>query len=137
YVTDRNNGVIDIFRPEADGEEHYVGQITAASISGLSVSETFEPARLVVSEANGDIIVENNHHYDILEPGALGAYQLVAAITGTPRGPLNPFNVAVDGASGEIYLTDGFGPTVIDQFSATGAYLGRITGEDTPAGSIY
>ncbi len=137
YVTDRANGVVDIFRPEADGEEHYVGQITAASISGLPASETFEPAKLVVSEANGDIIVENHSHYDILEPDAFGAYQLVAAITGTPRGPLNPFNVAVDGASGEIYLTDGFGPTVIDQFSAAGAYLGRITGEDTPAGSIY
>ena len=136
YVSDAPQGVIDIFHPEADGEEHYVGQITAGRIAGFPAGETFRPGHLAVSEANGDVIVENGAAYDILEPAALGGYTLAGEITGTPSGPLNPVNVAVDGASGEIYVIDGYGPAFVDQFSPTGAYLGRITGADTPSGKI-
>ena len=39
-------------------------------------------------------------------------------------------------ANGEIYLTEGFGETVVDQFSSTGAYLGRCDGADTPGGAV-
>jgi hypothetical protein len=131
-----SQGVIDVLHPEADGEEHYVGQITAKQITGLPSGEAFEPRALAVSEANGDAIVLNKGRYEILEPAALGGYTLVGAIAETPSGPVNPVSLAVDGASGEIYVVDGYQPAVIDQFSPTGAYLGKIKGAETPTGRI-
>jgi hypothetical protein len=136
FVSVSAQHAIDIFQPAADGEEHYVGQIDAADIAGWPSGAPFEPGKLAVSEATGDVVVLNGTVYDILEPGALGQYTLAGEISGTPSGPLTPFNLAIDGASGEIYTTDGFNPTVIDEFSPTGDFLGRIAGSDTPAGSI-
>ncbi len=131
YVTVPSQGVIDVFRPEADGSEHYVGQIT-----GASASEPFGEglSRIAVDDSNGDLVVKDDNVFDILEPGALGEYVLVHQITGTPNGPfINAalFNLTVDGGTGEIYLTEGFNPVTVDQFSSTGAYLGRWTGTDT------
>jgi hypothetical protein len=136
YVSVPSQGVIDIFSPAADGEEHYVGQIDAEHITGFPSGEVFEPSRLAVNETDGGLVVLDRTNAYVLEPGVLGEYQLANTITGTPHGPLRPFNLAIDAASGEIYLTDGFTPTVIDQFSPSGAYLGRITGEDAPPGLI-
>jgi hypothetical protein len=137
FVATGVQGAIDVFRPEADGEEHYVGHITAAQIVGLPAGEAFEPQALAVSGANGDVIVLNQGRYEILEPAALGAYTLVGAIAETPDGPIHPLSLAVDGGNGEIYVADGTEPAVIDQFSSTGAYLGRFTGTDTPAGNFH
>jgi hypothetical protein len=133
YVTDYTHHVIDVFHPEADGEEHYIGQIT-----GVSLNEAFSPYKLDVSKANGDVIVGTEATLDILEPRALGEFVLVHKITETSSGPLKElFNVTVDGGTGEIYATEGFNGVVVDQFSATGVYLGQIVGADTPAKEIH
>ena len=129
--------VVDIFHPEADGKEHYVGQIT-----GPSPGEPFQSVeRVAVSGANGDVVVIGNERtLYVFEPGALGEYTLAHTITGTPSRVFSgPFNLAIDGGTGEIYVDDLNGPeftVVIDQFSSAGAYLGRITGTDTPFGKI-
>jgi hypothetical protein len=129
-------GVIDIFHPEADGKEHYVGQIT-----GPSPAEPFAFVnRVAVDDLNGDVVAIADQAVDIFEPDGLGGFVLAHRITGPRTGPFSqPFNLAVDEATGELYVDDlafeGF-ETVIDQFSSTGAYLGRITGGDTPHGSI-
>jgi hypothetical protein len=140
YVASDQQGstpaVIDVFHPEADGKEHYVGQIT-----GLSPSEPFEEiGRVAVDDTNGDVVVIANKAVDIFEPAALGEYLLVHKITGSPGGSFSgPFNLSVDGANGDIYIDDlgfeGLG-AVVDQFSDTGAYLGRIIGADAPHGGI-
>ena len=71
---------------------------------------------------------------EVFEPTALG-YTFVRKIHVE-----GAFDLAVDGgggeSNGEIYVTKGFEPTVIDQFSSTGAYLGHITGVDSPGGDI-
>ncbi len=129
-------GVVDVFRPEADGKEHYIGQIT-----GPSPTEHFEyVSRVAVDGANGDVVVIANNIAYIFEPGALGEYTLVHEVTGSPGAPFRaPFNLSIDGVSGDIYIEDlgaeGFG-VIVDQFSAAGGYLGRVTGTDTPHGGI-
>jgi hypothetical protein len=141
YVTAPGHGatpaVVDVFDPEADGKEHYVGQIT-----GPSSGEPFESvSRVAVNNANGDVVVmTEGHQIDIFEPAALGEYTLLTTIAGTPSGPFSgAFNISVDSSSGDIYVDDlgheDFG-ALIDQFSSSGAYLGRITGPDTPHGGI-
>jgi hypothetical protein len=130
-----SGGVIDIFHPEADGKEHYVGQIT-----GPSPGEPFEFVdRVAVNDLNGDVIAIADDAVDIFEPNGLGGFVLAHKITGPRTGPFSrAFNLSVDESTGEIYVDD-FGEdfrTFIDQFSPTGAYLGRITGADTPPGAI-
>lgn len=138
YVADRGpggrGGSIDVFRPEADGEEHFVTQIT-----GPTSGKAFENlSSLAVSQVNGDLIAQDGDTLDILEPGPLGEYSLVDKISSTPRGPLeNTYAVTVDGGNGEIYVTEGFNPVVVDEFSSTGAYIGATNGEDTPDGLIH
>ncbi len=134
FVLSPAQGVIDIFHPEADGKEHYVGQLT-----GPAVGESFSFAfKLAVDAANGDLVVnDRGAAIDILEPTTLGEYALAHRITATPAGQLGEtYNVAVDSGNGDIYLTEGFGPVVVDQFSGSGAFLGRTTGPDTPIGEI-
>jgi len=135
YVAAPLQQAIDVFRPEADGKEHYVGQIT-----GTSPSEPFAfPFKLDVGGANGELVVNEAGAgiADIFEPAALGEYTFTGSITATPSGPLrSTFNLAVDGGSGEIYLTEGFGEIVVDQFSSTGSYQGRFDGADSPGGGL-
>lgn len=122
--------VVDVFHPEADGKEHYVGQIT-----GPSPSEPFiSPTAVGVDDTNGDVIVAASNVIYIFEPTVLGEYVLAHTITGPPSGAFTEtFNLSVDAASGDIYVDvlGGAHGVVIDQFSSTGAYLGRITGDDT------
>ncbi|MGH2853240.1 MAG: hypothetical protein ACRDLF_03495 [Solirubrobacteraceae bacterium] len=135
YVAVLSQHVIDVFRPEAGGKEKYVTQLT-----GISPSEPFSfPFKVDVNEANGDVIVleypGGSGAVDVFEPTALG-YTFVRKI----QVNRSAFDLAVDGGSGEsngeIYVTEGFFPTVINQFSATGAYLGHITGAGSPGGDI-
>jgi hypothetical protein len=133
YVSDRNNKVVDVFKPSAAGKEEYVTQIEGPE-SGVAFGE---PSLVAVDQSNGDlVVVDNRNVVDIFEPTVLGKYALVRQVTGTPAGPFKAINVeqfgkslAVD-SSGDIYVAENE-PTVVYQFSATGQYLGRLTG--TPA----
>jgi hypothetical protein len=125
--------VIDIFHPEADGEERYVGQIT-----GPSLGEPFGYIpRMAVDEANGDLFVTENSAVDVFEPNGLGSYVFVRRLSGPP--PTGTFDsiyaVAVDSATGEVYVTEAppNAPSRIDQFSATGTYLGNVENVVTAA----
>jgi hypothetical protein len=50
YVAvDSDPGVIDVFHPEVDGEEHYVGQIVGVGL----------PYQMAVDQASGEVVVED------------------------------------------------------------------------------
>lgn len=128
---DEQPPVIDIFHPEADGEERYVGQITGPS---PSKAFTYIP-RMAVDEANGDLFVteangDEKPAVSVFEPSGLGSYTFVHVLNGPP--PTGAFHsvrpVAVDSATGEVYVKEPGGS--IDQFSAAGVYLGRV--ENSP-----
>jgi len=141
YVAVPSQGIIDVLHPEANGEEHYVGRIT-----GVSPTEPFRfLSRMTVNQSNGDLIVLDGSQegssstIDVFEPTVLGEYSFVHEIVGrSSTQTLNgAFDLAVDSGNGEIYVTEDYYPTVIDEFSSTGAYLGHITGSDSPGGNIY
>lgn len=133
YVSDRNNKVVEVFKPSAAGKEEYVTQIEGPE-SGVAFGE---PSLVAVDQSNGDVVVVDNRNVvDIFEPTVLGKYALAGQLTGTPAGPFKNINteqfgksLAVD-SSGDIYVAENE-PAVVYQFSATGEYLGRLTG--TPA----
>lgn len=147
YVADPQHKVVDVFQPEADGEEHYVGQI-----AGPSPGEPFAfngAAGLAVDEVNGDVDVRDGKTIDVLEPTTLGEYALVHQIVGAPSGPFSQGtgSLATGGGSGDIYTSDiveARGPEgellsseiVVDQFSAAGTFLGTLSGAATPPGEF-
>jgi hypothetical protein len=149
YVTDTEHKVVDVFRPEADGQEHYVGQIT-----GPSAIEHFgEPSKVTVDEVNGDVIVDDQKSgtivLDVFEPAPLGEYVLANAITGDASGPFaGSYTALATGVgNGDIYvsnLVQARGPKgevlsseqVVDQFSAAGAFIGQFNGAATRPGSF-
>jgi hypothetical protein len=133
YVADPQNAVVDVFKPLAKGGEEYRTQLT-----GISPSEPFsKPYKVAVSSFNGDILIADNRGelsavVDIFKPGTLeNEYEYVGELTG-PAGPYSVVTgIAADGSNGDIYVA---GRSGVDQFSATGAFLARITGAGTPSG---
>jgi hypothetical protein len=124
YVAvDSDPGVIDVFHPEVDGEEHYVGQIVGVGL----------PYQMAVDQASGEVVVEDETFsapaVDVFKPTGLGTYELAHEITGpAPSEPFGSvFALTVDSGTGDIYVSVfGGGPYRIDQFSSAGAYLGQI-----------
>jgi phosphodiesterase/alkaline phosphatase D-like protein len=55
--------------------------------------------------------------------------------TGTPAGDMSAGRPAVDEATGDVYVIDKVNH-VVDRFSATGTYLGQLTGVGTTAGDL-
>ncbi|HXB63330.1 MAG TPA: hypothetical protein VNV42_00495 [Solirubrobacteraceae bacterium] len=133
---------IEVFHPEADGAERYVGEIT-----GVSPSEPFVSAqKIAVDETSGDLLVEDSRNghpvIDVFEPTGLGGYTFVRQLTGPP--PSGSFEsigaLAADGGNGEIYVATYAPPPeqgpVIDEFSAAGSYLGHVENIPSSTSSI-
>lgn len=129
YVAIASQGIVDVFHPETNGEEHYVGQIT-----GTSPSEPFKSLfRVAVNEATGELVVQDGTatpQVDVFKPSGPGTYEFAHRIGPPPSGAWGDsiWTLAVDGGSGDIYVTEfqNEGPYRIDQFSATGSYIGQI-----------
>jgi hypothetical protein len=120
---------VDVFEPQAGGKERYIRQLTGPE-AGVPFSS---PGSVTVDESSGDVLVADGHVVDVFEPTVLDEYALVRQITSTPAGPLGEIStVAVDAGDGDIYIADR-GADAVDQFSATGTYLGHLTGTPTEA----
>jgi hypothetical protein len=130
YVSDRNNKVVDVFKPLPNGKEEYVTQIEGPE-SGVAFGE---PSLVAVDQSNGDVVVvDSSNVVDIFEPTMFKKYALVRQVTGTPAGPFKKINneqfgksLAVD-SNGDIYVGENE-PTVVYQFSLSGEYLGSLRG---------
>jgi hypothetical protein len=133
YVVNSVADVVDVFRPGVGGKEEFV-----TAIEGPEAGVPFTGVSgVAVSGLNGDVYVADAHKMvDVLKPTAItGQYELTGHLTGPP--PTNTFRevrgLAVDSGSGEVYVSEGqFG--AVDQFDATGAFEGRLTG--TPSGGL-
>ncbi len=130
---------VNVFEPEVGGGRKLVTTLPIPS------NEADEARTVAVDDLNGDVIVgPNEGPVYIFEPIALmpGQYALVRTLTGIEPNSTFFEAVGVDQQTGEIYTSEHIrletGNTVaVDQFSATGVALGRITGAETPAGTFY
>jgi hypothetical protein len=133
YVTDVANDVVDVFEPEAGGKERL-----ATELKGTSPGEPFvHPQQVAVSAFNGDVLVGDASGIDIFKPAAIaGQYEFVGKLVGPPPGGsfTQIRSLAVDGSDGDIYVAEA---QALYEFDATGAYLGKIAGADTPAGNFH
>jgi hypothetical protein len=135
---------IDIFEPQAGGEEKYVGQVTGPS-PGQPFAQGLiaQGLSFAVSGFNGDLVVSDGSAVYVLRPEEEGAkngkYMFERQLELPGGGPLTGVGaVAVDDSTagtsaGEIYLARG----AVYEFSPGGAFLGDITDvprEGTPGG---
>jgi hypothetical protein len=134
YVADPVLGVVDVFKPEADGGEKYVTQLTGTEPPSILFSH---PVGVAVNQSNGEVVVADRQGategvVSLFKPAAIsGQYEFAKTLAG-PGGPFERVSgVTVDGGNGDIYVSEGESG-IIDQFSAEGIYRGRLTG--TPSG---
>jgi tripartite motif-containing protein 71 len=125
----------------------WVTDITANRLEEFASSGTYKaqidtstavpldlPAAIAVAP-NGDLVVANYAHDDILELTPSG--QLVATIASSGSGPGQldgPFAVAVDG-HGNIWVTDS-GNQRIEEFTSAGLWLQTVGSEGTGPGQF-
>ncbi len=130
YVADPERGAVDVFKPAAGGGEEYVTRLSPESTGVLSGI----PLSVAVDSSDDEVLIVGGGVVDIFRPAAItGQYEFVRALTGTPAGSFEELSgVTVDGGNGDIYVTDDGASGMVDQFDASGEYLGRLTG--TPAG---
>lgn len=129
YVSNQNAEVIDVFKPESGGNAEYLAQFG----TGYRVFD------LAVDGVNGDVLAVTDappaaEAVEIFAPIiGPGGYERTGEILGPPGGQFSqihePFGVSVaaDSSTGDIYVSDRELKT-LDQFSATGTYVGQITG---------
>lgn len=131
YVANRTEGTVDVFKPRSGGGEELVAQLMAEPGVPFDFGAQDSSSYVAVNDSNGDVLIVN--HEDsvyVFEPmpGMPGTYQFVLKITDSPSGALKSVeDVAVDSANGDIYAAS---PEIgVDyQFSAEGAFLGRLPG---------
>jgi DNA-binding beta-propeller fold protein YncE len=146
YVLDSTNDVVDVL----DSAGGYVCQITgravasASECNGVAGSDTpahgfNTPRGITVDQATGRVYVvdANNGVVDVFSAG--GAYLpssslSLASIEGG-YSALYTRAVAVDDANGHVYLADS-GSVVVYEFGASGEFLAKWHGANTPAGSF-
>jgi hypothetical protein len=122
YVVDEEDEVVDIFGAVSGGSGGgYAGQISSSSVPrGI-----LEPRDVAVDDFNGSVFVVGGGIDVVYEFNAAGEYQATWTGANTPAGSFGRFfyvTVAVDNASGDVYVTDSE-HFVTDVFSSTGEYL--------------
>jgi hypothetical protein len=144
--------VVDVFKPTVGGQEPAkpIGELrgtctTPGVCAGSEVVPFKSPQGVTVSGFNGDLLVADGNvdqcitgkdkcGVDVFEPvpGMPGVYSFLFKLSGTPNGAFTYVGpMAVNAANGNIYVAER-SSNVVDEFSATGEYIGRLTG--TPTG---
>jgi len=118
--------VVDVFKEAAaGGVEPALANVT--SITGTTAGLFLEPRAVAVSSLTGDVVVEDGNVLDVFEPVG-GEYAFLFEIKESPYGAFTNLGpIAVDGGTGDIYVVE-HATNAVDEFSASGAYLGRLAG---------
>jgi hypothetical protein len=136
FLSDREHAAVELLRPEADGKESYLARLTKAPKADGGRFE--EPGAVAVDQANGELLVavyaktgseEGKEVVDVFEPEAVvGEYRFLRQLTGPPGGEFEEVaGVAVDGADGDIYVSEEHAK-VVDEFTSAGAYVTQLSG---------
>ncbi len=150
----------DVFVPDTEGNlsvlrvlnasGELVGTWAGANTPSASFGEHYIYS-VAADDATGDVYVADRSHgvVDVFEASGVYVCQITGAgsattsasecdgsAPGTPHGAFGePNGVAVDQATGDVYVSDSKNE-VVDVFDSAGRYLSQITGASTPAGSF-
>lgn len=144
---------LDVIKPTPGGGEGELVAHLAGPEPGVQFVFGYNQTDVAVNQSNGDVIVVSGGEYEVngkvlnkpfelygFEPAPAmpGVYNRIFTIAGTTAGAFGAIDgVAVDSGNGEIYAWEGteVGTSQgrIDQFSASGAFLGAMSG---PEGDI-
>ena len=142
-ITGKLRSLVDVFRPEASGQEIYVTEL-----SGVPREPTFEYGAVntvAVDDTHGDLIIgtERKNVVYVFKPTAPGTYEFLFELTNAngvrfrknedPLAAGAIVGVAADSSSGDFYVADKERDAVYE-FAASGEYLSEIVG--TPRGSF-
>ncbi len=117
----------------AEGTTEGTTTVPFGSLGGLAVDNDSS------SSSFGDVYVVDRGNNVVDKFNKTGGYE--GQLSGTPEGPfLSVTGVAVDPSSGDVYVgdqgeVDAGGNqvrTAVDQFDASGTFVGRISGSQTP-----
>jgi hypothetical protein len=136
---DAPTGAVDVFKPrpnpvEGPGEEgEFLGR--------LSGGKPEYPNNITVSAGAGRVLIADSRRGAVLAYSPEGVFEEKLTGKGSPYGSFkgkteelgNVAGVAVDGATGEIYVVEAQ-RGVVSQYSASGVWEGWITG--TPEGAL-
>ncbi len=149
YVADKTHAVIDKFDqngnllsgygdaiPSADGQLHGTGT-PAGSFS--PASSAFSSFGIAVNQSTHELYVLDGGHQVIDVFGQSGTY--LRQITASPEGLYNEGGVyvtgiAVNSASGALYVTNWAGPNKVFEFDSSGNYVSTWNGSNTPDGNF-
>jgi hypothetical protein len=137
--TSAGGAAVDVYKPKPNPAEGQGGE--GEFLGRLSGGKLEEPNGIAVAPGSGRILVADSLKGAIFAYSPSGEYEEKLNGKSSPNGPFNgkgeePGNVegiAVDGASGEIYVAEAE-RDVISQYSSKGAWEGWIT--ETPEGSL-
>lgn len=132
YVPESNRKVVDVFAPEGEGKEKYVGQLPPPA----GLEEFAYPSEVAVDRVNGDVLVLDGGAgtVDIYEPELLGGYKFLGALA-SPSSSLTISPQALDAsdAEGDIYLVarvseNGASPdeNAVLEYGPAGGFTGRV-----------
>ncbi len=132
YVADRADGAVWIFKPAA--EESKEGTFVAA-LKGKPIFE--EPSAIAERPSTGQVYVATlSHEHPIVEVFSdAGAFETKIIGKATPtKSLLTVAGLAVEDSTGNVYVSDRENRAV-DEFSATGEWLGWLTAAE-PEGTL-
>jgi hypothetical protein len=138
YVVDAARNAVYVFKPKPAGaEEAQEGSF----ISSLAGGKLEEPNGVAVDSSSGRVFVADSILGALDVYSSSGSFEKKLSGAGSPHGSFrgaaeeegNVAGVAVDEASGEIYVAEAQ-RRVVSQFNSEGKWVGWIT--STPAGAL-
>ncbi len=145
FVASPSQMVVDVFEPEAGGKGREPEAAHIYQLTGVSPSEPFvDPTAVAVSPVNGEVLVLDGGSVDIFRPAALvGQYEFAGRMT-LPSALLlrHVSSIAADGGESNFYVDGEVAESgepaqqQVLEFSAAGAFDGRITAAGAPGGKF-
>jgi hypothetical protein len=133
YVVDLEHNVVDVF--SSTGEYLPGSQITSAGGGSPVPNGLKEPHAVAVDQANGDVFVADRGNGVVDVFSASGVY--LSQITSAGGQAFSSVeSLAVDGASGDLLVSDEGAGVVYVFDAATGTYVTKWTGSNTPQESF-
>lgn len=132
YVVDGGDGAVDVFKPRPEGPEE---GLEGSFVRALAGPKLEAPNAVSIDAATGGVLVADSMKGTIYTYSSSGAFEEKLDGAGSPSGSFhgdedeegNVAGLAIDESTGDVYVAEAE-RHVVSQFSASGEWLGWITG---------